>query len=97
MIGFSVGDIIKLLDQIPLWKMVSALPKRVKELEERVAALEGKNIKPHAPACPICGEAMQTTAVRPNRKLGFAGVQRHTLTCACGHSEERLVDPHKRI
>jgi hypothetical protein len=31
---------IKLLEQIPIWKSLVGLPKRIAELEQRVAALE---------------------------------------------------------
>ncbi len=39
MIPLSVSDAIKLLEEIPIWKAVAGLPKRVAELE-RMAALE---------------------------------------------------------
>jgi hypothetical protein len=40
MIPLSVSDAIKLLDEIPIWKAVAGLPKRVAELERKVQALE---------------------------------------------------------
>ncbi|MGF3022687.1 ABC transporter C-terminal domain-containing protein [Methylobacterium aquaticum] len=99
MIGISVGDIIKLLDQIPIWKTVSALPKQVKALEERVAVLEEQLKKP-APAndpCPLCGEPMKITKVSPHRTFGRLGIQNRQHTCsACGHNEERRHDPGTR-
>jgi hypothetical protein len=39
MIPVSVSDILKLLDQIPIWKAVSGLPKRIAEIERRLEAL----------------------------------------------------------
>jgi hypothetical protein len=43
MIGFSVGDIVKLLEQIPVWKALVTLPKRVKELEEKSRPSRGRH------------------------------------------------------
>lgn len=95
MIGFSVGDILKLLDQIPVWKTLATLPKQVRELEARIAALEGRQAKPSR-ACPICGSDMKIESVEPDPTFAFAGVQRHNLACtACAHTEQRQVDPRK--
>lgn len=97
MIGVSVSDILKVLDQVPGWKAVMGLPKRVKELEERVAALEARPAAKPAEACPLCDAAMKVTAVDEDPIFGVFGQQRHTLTCVgCGHSEERKVDLAKR-
>jgi hypothetical protein len=40
MIPISVSDILKILDQIPIWKALRELPKRVTELETRLKAHE---------------------------------------------------------
>jgi rubrerythrin len=54
--------------------------------------------RPPGPPCPICGEPMRTTAVNPDPEFKFAGLQRHTLKCdACGHTENRQVDPNKGV
>jgi rubrerythrin len=55
------------------------------------------NQRSAGPPCPICQKPMRTTAVARHPEFGFAGVQQHTLTCSCGHTEERMVDPSKRI
>jgi hypothetical protein len=39
----SVSDILKLLDQIPIWKAIFRLPKRVAELERIVGELQEKS------------------------------------------------------
>ena len=52
---------------------------------------------PPGEPCPLCGEPMKTTKVASDPKFAFAGLQRHTLTCACGHTEQRQVDPNNRI
>ncbi|QGY06409.1 hypothetical protein MMSR116_29295 [Methylobacterium mesophilicum SR1.6/6] len=75
------------------------LPKRVKELEERVAALEGRPKAPAADACPLCGEPMKVTASGADPLWGTFGVQQRTLTCTnaeCGHTEKREFDPNKQ-
>lgn len=40
MIPISVSDVVKILEQIPIWKMLRDLPKRVIDLEARLKALE---------------------------------------------------------
>lgn len=73
------------------------LPKRLKDLEERVAALEAKPAKPVGEPCPLCDEPLKVTAVEDDPTFGVMGVTRHTLTCSgCGHVETRQVDPRKR-
>lgn len=73
------------------------LPKRVKELEERVAALEAKPAAKPAEACPLCDAPMKVTAVEDDPTFGVFGVKEHTLTCSsCGHVETRQIDPRKR-
>lgn len=97
MIGISLGDLIKLLDQVPGWKAVAGLPKRVAELEARVAALEAKPLAKPAEACPLCDAPMRVTAVQADPIFGIAGLKQHTLQCtACPHTEKRQVDPKKR-
>jgi hypothetical protein len=50
---FGIGDILSLLDRIPIWKRVKALPEQVDALEKRIAVLEAK---PNLPICESCGE-----------------------------------------
>lgn len=38
----AIGDLLDLLDRVPGWKEIRALPARVAELEARIAVLEGK-------------------------------------------------------
>ena len=99
MLPVSVTDILKILDQVPGWKAVMGLPKRVKELEERIAALEGRPKAPAAEACPHCGAPMTVTASRPDPMFGTFGVQEQTLACSnagCGNIEHRQFDPNKQ-
>ena len=96
----SVSDILKILEQWPRWKALTAMPERLKALEDRVAALEARPKAPAADACPLCGEAMKVTASDAHPIFGTFGVQERTLTCtngACGHSEKREFDPSKQV
>ena len=90
----SVSDILKILDNIPVWKTLGTLPKRVEELERRLAAIEAAPKKPADPECPLCHAPMKVTKVEPHRVFGPMGVQNHTYACtACNHKEERKIDP----
>ncbi len=96
----SLSDITKLLEQIPLWKRLAALPARIEAVEARLAEAERKLAERPAPeACPLCGAAMQTTAVRPDPTFGEFGMKQHTIVCtnaACRHTDTRQVDPRKK-
>lgn len=98
----SVSDIIKLLEQIPIWKTLRDTPKKIQDLEARMAALETAASAqralpkiPAAKACPMCGAEMKVTAERPHPSFAFAGVKLHDMACSCGHKTERLFDPSK--
>ena len=60
----SVSDIVDLLDQVPEWKALRALPARVEALEKQVAALSAKKDKPTTP-CPTCGASMDVKDTKP--------------------------------
>ena len=51
MLPISVSDAIKLLDEIPIWRAVAGLPKRV-ALERKVQALEPP-LPPKLPRPPV--------------------------------------------
>jgi hypothetical protein len=94
MLPISVSDIVKLLEQVPIWKSVVGLPKRLAELEARVAALEGRTKVPNGPTCALCGAPMKVTKVVDDPVFGEMGLKQHHLACtSCGHSETRQVDP----
>ncbi len=50
---FGIGDILSLLDRVPIWKRVKELPDKMDALEKRLATLEAK---PKLPICESCGE-----------------------------------------
>lgn len=96
----SASDIVKLLEQIPIWKAISTLPKRVAELERQVAELQKASAqsKPQISGreCPICGSAMKVTKERPHPHFNFAGVKIHDMQCPdCGTAVQRTFEPGK--
>lgn len=102
MLPISVSDIIKLLDQLPVWKTVSALPKRVETLEARCAELERRlAVAEAAPAsapgqiCSTCGvPAMRRMSQKPHPTFGVLGGKLEVWTCtACGEVDERTTKP----
>lgn len=94
-----LSELNELLEKIPVWKQLVGLPARVRALEERLAALEGKGGRGNLPPCPLCASgSLKTTKVEKDPITGVFGGQRHTLTCTnqdCGHTESRQVDPAK--
>lgn len=98
----SVSDILKLLNEIPIWKAISALPKRVAELERKVAALEAasqtkpQDKTPSARICPLCAATMKVVSERAHPTFAFAGLKQHELECPeCGNKATRDFDPGK--
>jgi hypothetical protein len=100
-IPVSVSDILKVLDQIPIWKSVATLPRRLASLEDRIAALEtAKPALPAAPAidpakaCPMCGSEMKVIAEHSHPIFHFAGLKTHQLKCPdCAFTTTRDFEP----
>jgi uncharacterized protein with PIN domain len=84
-------DMLKALDRVEVWKELQAAPKRISELESRVAELEGKlGGKWPADVCKYCGER----AVRMYQKMGpiEGGKMRETWKCdKCSKHDTRLL------
>lgn len=104
MIPISVSDILKILDDIPVWRNVAALPRKIAALEQRVAALEAAKTALPAPtlidpakACPMDGTEMQITAEVPHAIFGVVGgLKVHQMTCPeCGFKTSRDFAPGK--
>jgi hypothetical protein len=94
----AIGDIAALLEKIPIWKRLTALPAQFDALQARVVALESEIAKrPSLESCPICNSGnLRVTHVRAHPTLGAVGVQERTMKCdnpACGHTENRIHDP----
>ncbi len=92
----SVSDIIKALQEIPVWKKVAALPDRVDSLERRLAALEAsRQATPSAGACRFCHGPLRVTDEKPDPIFGDLGRKELTLECqnpSCGRVTTRSVD-----
>jgi hypothetical protein len=88
MLPLSVSDIVKLLEQVPGWKAVIGLPKRLADLEARVGALEKggpSRSGPRPTECPRCGATLSFVGERKDPIFGVVGVMRHDLKCdGCG-------------
>ena len=101
MIPISVSDILKILDQIPIWKHLAVLPRRITALEERITVLEAAKLAPAssidpAKACPMCGTEMKITAEQNHPEFGFAGLKVHQMSCpSCGQKATRDFKPGK--
>ncbi len=92
----SVSDILKILDQVPLWKALKEMPKRIDALEKRIAELEGTpKASEHLHTCAQCGAPAKVTSIRPHPMFDFAGRKVRTITCEQGHSLEFDWDPGK--
>jgi hypothetical protein len=100
MIPISVSDVIKLLDEVPIWKAVVGLPKRIAELERKVTALEtaasAKAAAPTGKECPICGATMKVVRETSHHEFGTFGVMVHQMVCGeCGQQTTRNFEPGK--
>ena len=83
-----------LLDRLPLWKRLSAMPDKVQALEQRVAALEAQLAGKPGELCPMCNApAFQRTGTAPHPYFGDTGLMQDSYQCqSCAHSEIRMRD-----
>ena len=94
------GDILALLDKIPIWRRVQETPARVDALEKRVAALEAKLARAPGETCPSCGDqAMRVKSSQPAKHgLGSLGVREYLYECeACGFKDTRILTPEQQM
>lgn len=85
------GDLLALLDKIPIWKRMQEAPDKIAALEARIAELEKRLERAPGLACEKCG-ALAVRLTQQGRIMG--GHSGHwsddTWTCSeCGHSEIR--------
>lgn len=88
---FSIGDLLKVLDQWKDWTRIKTCPDKLDELERRVAALE---TKPAAETCPSCFTGF--LRVEGSRNVWENGVpkpRRHYVCSSedCGFDEWRTM------
>jgi hypothetical protein len=94
------GDILALLDKIPIWKRVQEAPARIDALEKRIAELEAKLARAPGEVCPACGDhAMRVKGVQPARSgLARLGVRDYAYECeSCGFKDVRTLTPTQQI
>jgi hypothetical protein len=90
------GDILAILDKVPIWKRVQAAPDQIDALEKRVAALEAKLMRAPGLACPSCGalEYRVTNSATSKGPFGRLGAKDVTRQCGeCSFSETELIVP----
>jgi hypothetical protein len=79
---FGIGDALSILDHIPIWKRVKELPDKVAAIEKRLAALEAK---PNLPICEACGEGFMRRLTGHFAVLNDAGHGLKVYKCdKCG-------------
>ncbi|CAG9177668.1 hypothetical protein [Cupriavidus pampae] len=94
MLSFSVSDLVKLLEQLPVWKQVIGLVKEVEALKKRVEMLEKSQTQtPKGDECPRChGLSYKLERTEADPTFGDMGVQRRVYVCgSCGHSEYKQL------
>ncbi|MGS1060560.1 hypothetical protein [Burkholderia glumae] len=95
MFSISSGDLLKLLEQLPVWKQMVGMSKEIEALRKRVELLEQSQQQiPKADQCPKCnGLAFKLDRTIPHPTFGMMGKQLRVYVCGtCGHTENRRVD-----
>lgn len=90
----NAKSLIELLDTLAIWRTLKPLPDEVRELRQRVEALEarlGAAAVGGLQQCPLCSSMQfKRTASKEHPQFGFAGIKLDTYLCQkCGHQEER--------
>jgi len=91
----SVSDILKLLEKIPVWKDLVALPAKVKRLEDRVAQLES-DPEAKGDTCPYCEQqTLKLLEIKEDGPFGDLGGQKWVYKCSnCDKPYEKSVDSY---
>lgn len=97
----SVSDILKLLDQLPIWKTIKSLPQRMDalekenaELKQRLDELSSAPKRATGELCKACGEpAVRRVSSEPSSgPFGRLGARDEVWKCdSCGDTETRMV------
>jgi uncharacterized protein with PIN domain len=88
-----VGDVLGVLDRIPIWKRLQQVPNEIEELRTRIAALEAALAKAPGESCKYCGERAMRLASQ-GRIMGSMGKQERTETWKCekcGREDVRIA------
>jgi len=87
-----------LLERIPVWRQLVALPDRVATLEARLTAVEAQLAGKTGALCPMCNApGWKRAATKPHPVFGDTGLMIDSYACsACGHAEEQTRDTLKR-
>jgi len=90
----SISDMLNILDKIPIWKQLKALPAKVEALEKRIAELESKPSS-NDDICPKCKQkTFELISSQKDETFGELGVYERLYRCSsCGFEETKLVDP----
>jgi len=90
-----LGDLTALLEKIPVWKRLKAMPDEVDTLKKRIADLEARLQAPGEAACPKCHKAtFELIRTEDDPTFRRLGVQRRVYKCSeCGHSEFKQLRP----
>jgi hypothetical protein len=89
----NIRDITDLLDRIPIWKKLKALPDQLEQLQARVAALEARLSDATGDVCPKCRQPrFDLVDSGPDKTFGDLGVQSRTYRCSsCGFEEKKQI------
>ena len=89
-----LSELNSLLEKIPLWKRLQAMPKEIDELKARIVDLETA-IKGggQEDACPKCHRrTFALSATEDDPTFGKLGIQRRVYVCSsCSHTEYRQL------
>ena len=88
----AIGDVVGLLEKIPLWKTLKSLPEKVAALEDRVAKLERATAGGVGDRCPGCGKLTYFLASStPDPMFGEMGGRRQTLCCSSCNFKDTIL------
>ena len=86
-----------MLERVPVWRQLVTLPRRVSELEARIAQMEGQptiEAKPSSYRCDNCFSQMHIIREERLDRLDVHSQAVHTLECfECGHVTKKMFTP----
>jgi len=89
----SIGDMLALLDKIPIWKQLKELPEKIESLEKRIGELENKPV-PTGDVCPKCKkETFELVSNKKHPTFGEVGVYERYYKCSnCEFEETKTIE-----